>query len=81
MEDLYSFADRSELKIREMWSIDAPNHGEAAILNEKSLLWGYEPVCKSARDVRNRAALPCIQLDGKNMLVACMHSSPASVPG
>ncbi|KAF8346356.1 Alpha/beta hydrolase fold-1 [Amanita rubescens] len=44
MEDLYSFAERSELKIREMWSIDAPNHGEAAMLNEKSLLWGYEPI-------------------------------------
>jgi hypothetical protein len=39
MEDLYSFAEARELKIREMWSIDAPNHGEAAILNEKSLLW------------------------------------------
>jgi hypothetical protein len=60
MEDLYSFAERSELKIREMWSIDAPNHGEAAILNEKSLLWGYEPICKSARDVGYRAALPCL---------------------
>ncbi|KAH7912511.1 Alpha/beta hydrolase fold-1 [Hygrophoropsis aurantiaca] len=31
-----------KVKIREMWSIDAPNHGDAAILNEKTLRWGYE---------------------------------------
>ncbi|RDB28270.1 Abhydrolase domain-containing protein mpaH [Hypsizygus marmoreus] len=31
-------------KVREMWSIDAPNHGDAAVLNEKALKWGYEPV-------------------------------------
>ncbi|KAH7907247.1 Alpha/beta hydrolase fold-1 [Hygrophoropsis aurantiaca] len=33
-----------KVKIREMWSIDAPNHGDAAILNEKTLRWGYEQV-------------------------------------
>lgn len=53
MEDIYLFAEARELKIREMWSIDAPNHGEAAILNEKSLLWGYEPICELARVVGN----------------------------
>ncbi|KAG5636300.1 hypothetical protein H0H81_008499 [Sphagnurus paluster] len=31
------------VKVREMWAIDAPNHGEAAILNEDVLKWGYEP--------------------------------------
>jgi hypothetical protein len=33
------------VKVREMWSIDAPNHGDAAVLNEKALKWGYDPVC------------------------------------
>ncbi|KAI0363292.1 hypothetical protein BV20DRAFT_958570 [Pilatotrama ljubarskyi] len=32
------------VKIRDAWSIDAPNHGEAAVLNENELLWGYVPV-------------------------------------
>ncbi|KAJ7643228.1 Alpha/beta hydrolase fold-1 [Mycena rosella] len=33
-------------KIREVWSIDAPNHGDAAVLNEHALRDGYddEPV-------------------------------------
>ncbi|KAI0634069.1 alpha/beta-hydrolase [Trametes polyzona] len=31
-------------KIRDAWCIDAPNHGEAAKLNEKALQWGYVPV-------------------------------------
>ncbi|KAH7904103.1 Alpha/Beta hydrolase protein [Hygrophoropsis aurantiaca] len=31
-------------KIREMWTIDAPNHGEAAILNEQTLQWGYDNI-------------------------------------
>jgi hypothetical protein len=35
--------DSNSVKVREMWSIDAPNHGDAAVLNEKALLWGYEP--------------------------------------
>lgn len=56
MEDLYSFADARELKIREVWSIDTPNHGEAVILNEKSLLWGYELICELARVVGCRDA-------------------------
>lgn len=29
-------------KIRDVWSIDAPNHGDAAMLNEEVLQWGYE---------------------------------------
>ncbi|EGN92167.1 hypothetical protein SERLA73DRAFT_191507 [Serpula lacrymans var. lacrymans S7.3] len=31
-------------KIREVWSIDAPNHGDAAVLNEETLQWGYQPI-------------------------------------
>lgn len=29
-------------RIRDIWAIDAPNHGDAAILNEETLQWGYE---------------------------------------
>ena len=32
-------------RIREAWAIDWPNHGEAAVLNEKTLQWGYDHVC------------------------------------
>ncbi|CAL1697815.1 unnamed protein product [Somion occarium] len=32
------------VKIREVWSVDAPDHGDAAILNEKVLQWGYSEV-------------------------------------
>lgn len=31
--------------IREAWAIDAPNHGDAAVLNEQVLQWGYQPSC------------------------------------
>ncbi|KAJ3869036.1 Alpha/beta hydrolase fold-1 [Lentinula novae-zelandiae] len=33
----------NDIKIREIWTIDAPNHGDAGVLNEKSLRNGYEP--------------------------------------
>ena len=32
------------VQIREV-SIDAPNHGDAAVLNEYTLQWGYHPIC------------------------------------
>lgn len=35
---------RGGVKVREFWSIDAPNHGDAAILNENTLSWGYENI-------------------------------------
>ena len=37
---------KSNIKIREIWTIDAPNHGDAASLNEETLRWVYEPVCE-----------------------------------
>ncbi|CDO78052.1 hypothetical protein BN946_scf184616.g1 [Trametes cinnabarina] len=37
-------SEPGKVKIRDAWCIDAPNHGEAAKLNEKALLWGYVPV-------------------------------------
>jgi pimeloyl-ACP methyl ester carboxylesterase len=36
----------SSFAIREAWSLDCPNHGEAAVLNEETLQWGYEQVCE-----------------------------------
>ncbi|KZT28074.1 alpha/beta-hydrolase, partial [Neolentinus lepideus HHB14362 ss-1] len=35
---------RAGTKIKEAWSVDCPNHGDAAVLNEELLKWGYEPV-------------------------------------
>lgn len=32
-------------RVREAWAIDWPNHGEAAVLNEKTLQWGYDHIC------------------------------------
>ncbi|EKM56754.1 uncharacterized protein PHACADRAFT_141668 [Phanerochaete carnosa HHB-10118-sp] len=31
------------VKVREAWSIECPNHGDAAVLNEDALTWGYLP--------------------------------------
>ena len=48
MDDLYALLDdnKGTVNVREMWSIDAPNHGDSAILNEETLKWGYGTVCK-----------------------------------
>jgi len=47
LDDLFFLLanNNGTVKVREMWSIDAPNHGDAAVLNEKALKWGYVPVC------------------------------------
>lgn len=34
--------NRGGIKVREVWSVDAPNHGYAAVLNEEVLEWGYD---------------------------------------
>ena len=52
LEDLYDIVSRddnlnSKVSIREAWSIEASNHGDSAVLNEQTLLWGYTPVCTS----------------------------------
>lgn len=47
LDDLYGLlghGSNEPIKIREIWSIDCPNHGDAAILNEKELQWGYSHV-------------------------------------
>lgn len=35
-------AEQCALRIQDMWAIDAPNHGDAAVMNEEVLAWGYE---------------------------------------
>ena len=56
-----------QLRIREIWLIDGPNHGDATILNEETLSWGYDLTCMYLQehgqvqtDVENW------QLDGNN---------------
>ncbi|KAH9968080.1 Alpha/beta hydrolase fold-1 [Russula dissimulans] len=50
LEDLYgqvAVSSRGSAplpKIRDVWSIDCPNHGDSAILNEETLLSGYTPI-------------------------------------
>lgn len=47
-EDLVSLLEGSGnagKRIREFWSLDCPNHGDAAVLNEEELSYGYEEVC------------------------------------
>ncbi|KAJ6492308.1 Alpha/beta hydrolase fold-1 [Mycena sanguinolenta] len=43
IQDLYNLLSIDGPKIREVWAIDAPNHGESAVLNEEALRFGYEP--------------------------------------
>ncbi|KAI0689538.1 Alpha/beta hydrolase family-domain-containing protein [Cytidiella melzeri] len=48
IEDLYDVVQEAgsgnAVKIREFWCIDAPNHGDAAVLNDELLSWGHTPV-------------------------------------
>lgn len=47
INDLQAILDKGEgkTKIREIWTIDAPNHGDSAVLNEETLKLGYESSC------------------------------------
>ena len=43
LEHIFEYAARDgRVKIRDAWAIDCPNHGDAAVLNERTLLWGYD---------------------------------------
>ncbi|EPS93424.1 hypothetical protein FOMPIDRAFT_1170528 [Fomitopsis schrenkii] len=43
LEHIFEHATRDgRVKIRDAWAIDCPNHGDAAVLNERTLLWGYD---------------------------------------
>lgn len=49
IDDLYEILGNNRgIKVREMWAIECPNHGDGAILNEETLQWGYDP-CKIQR--------------------------------
>ena len=39
-------ATRRAVRFHDMWSIDIPNQGDSAILNEEVLQWGYDEMCK-----------------------------------
>ena len=40
-------ATRGTVRFRDMWTLDLPNHGDSAILNEETLLLGYDSdTCK-----------------------------------
>ncbi|KAF9037381.1 alpha/beta-hydrolase [Hymenopellis radicata] len=41
IDELYR---RGGLNIREVWTLDAPNHGDSALLNYDTLKWGYQHV-------------------------------------
>lgn len=46
LSDLWTvISTKKDFPIREIWSIDCPNHGEAAVLNEQTLKWGYDFLC------------------------------------
>ena len=38
-------ATQRTVQFHDMWSLDMPNQGDSAILNEETLLWGYD-ICK-----------------------------------
>ena len=45
LHTLLQATNSGSVKVQYVWSIDTPNHGDAAVLNEKALKWGYDPVC------------------------------------
>lgn len=83
IEDLYRLVEqtgpkhRTQPKIREIWSIDWPNHGDAAILNEKTLQWGYQPSCTCISFQNDwpwlTNALNRSKLAGKTIVEVYMH--------
>ena len=46
--------ERRPLRIQDMWALDAPNHGDAAVLNEEVLAWGYQICTSHISDVHSR---------------------------
>jgi len=46
IDDLQAILGKgAKTRIREIWSIDCPNHGDAAHLNEDALKFGLQHVC------------------------------------
>lgn len=82
IDDLYSLIgdDRPDFpKVREMWSIDAPNHGDAGILNEKTLQLDYQSVCScSFASCFELGLIYCVKSGGRNMGEVSTPYWPAS---
>jgi hypothetical protein len=75
IDDLYDLLDAGgSVKVREIWSIDAPNHGDAATLNENALGWGYDQICAYIANPTksNPHSSTSEKSDGKSMDVASM---------
>lgn len=46
IDDLFALVRKqSNVKIKDIWSIEAPNHAEMADVNEPVLDWSFRPVC------------------------------------
>lgn len=45
MDELFALVKKNGLKVNDVWSIEAPNHGEAAAMNRRLLEWCYRPIC------------------------------------
>jgi len=68
IEDLYELVANASTftrspKVRDVWAIEAPNHGVGAQLNEEVLKFGYYPVCECqstahlAKEIKSRSPL------------------------
>ena len=69
---------RGTVRFRDMWSLDMPNQGDSAILNEEILRWGYE-ICRIRIFSQSSTLTPfplleCMQSRGNTMLEASMRS-------
>ena len=69
-------AARRSVRFHDMWSLDLPNQGDSAVLNEETLLCGYDK-CKS-HILQPRTLIPFpfeyMQFHGNTMLEASMRS-------
>ena len=71
-------ATQGTVRFHDMWSLDMANQGDSAILNEETLLWGYD-ICKihffhSHEYLIVPFTLGCMQFHGNTMLEASMRS-------
>ncbi|TFK95989.1 Alpha/beta hydrolase fold-1 [Pterulicium gracile] len=47
MDELFALVKKNGLKVNDVWSIEAPNHGEAAAMNRRLLEWCYRPIFRT----------------------------------
>ena len=61
--------------ILQIWALDGSNQGDAAILNERALMWAYEPICACSMfcfaffSLADISCLSYVQFAGKTMRV------------